>query len=200
MRRRRARGAAWPAPGHRERGHVTAAGHVTARAAALYGTARHFPVLCPQLAMASGSGVGAAAGAALGAGVALGVRAAGRSAAPAAPAGIGRVPPRRARGRARPRDEGCGGHGGAAVGGCVWDERGFIAALYTLRVGGGRLGVPLRRPVAFRAGSGVAPPRSRPTSAVVESPSVEVFKTRQNVALNALVWFTRWCSLIGWTG
>ncbi|XP_041343987.1 zinc finger matrin-type protein 2 [Pyrgilauda ruficollis] len=31
--------------------------HVTARAAALYGAARQFPVLCPQLAMASGSGI-----------------------------------------------------------------------------------------------------------------------------------------------
>uniref|UniRef100_A0A8C5IKM1 Zinc finger matrin-type protein 2 n=30 Tax=Sauria TaxID=32561 RepID=A0A8C5IKM1_JUNHY len=55
-RRQRGRGAAWPAPGHRERPHVTAAGHVTARAAALYGAVRQFPVLCPRLAMASGSG------------------------------------------------------------------------------------------------------------------------------------------------
>lgn len=34
---------------------------------------------------------------------------------------------------------------------------------------------------------------------VQESPSMEVFKERLDVALSAIVWLTRWCSFIGWT-
>lgn len=34
---------------------------------------------------------------------------------------------------------------------------------------------------------------------VGESLSLEVFKERLDVALSAVVWLTRWCSVIGWT-
>lgn len=34
---------------------------------------------------------------------------------------------------------------------------------------------------------------------VVESLSLEVLKERLEVALSAVVWVTRWCSVIGWT-
>lgn len=135
---------------------MTAAAHVTGGGRALRRRAT-VPGVCPELAMASGSGVGAAAGTALGAGVTLGVGPRSLPLLVPGLAGPGAGPCRAALGAAaRPRDEGCGGAGGAAVCGMGGGSSCSFAAC-----GRWEVGVLLRRSGTFRAGSGVAPARQR---------------------------------------